>query len=469
MGKVHLFGFYFPLLFVALAVVEVCLITGSVILASTLRFDDNLTEVYYALGPVAYRAILFAIVMLLSLAAMGLYQTHLREGFAGQMVRVAVAVALGGVILALLYYVVPVLYIGRGVTALASLCAIVTIAGFRLAFFRLVDMESLKPRVLIFGAGEKATWVCRRLRNRNDRCGFRLIGFVDTGSPRLVSSNDFPVFKLDQPLHVYARRHWVDQIVVAVDDRRNSLPMQDLLRCRLGGIEVLDLPTFVERETGTVALELTDPSWLVFGQGFRRGIILAWLKRGLDIIVSAALLVAFSPVMLLTIIAIKLEDGLRAPIMYFQIRVGEQGRLFKLYKLRSMRVDAERESGACWARSNDDRVTRVGRVIRKLRIDELPQVVNVLRGDMSFVGPRPERPEFTLVLEQRIRYYRERCTVKPGITGWAQLRYPYGASDDDSREKLKYDLFYIKNHNMLFDVLILLQTVEVVFFGKGAR
>ncbi|MGH8283239.1 MAG: TIGR03013 family XrtA/PEP-CTERM system glycosyltransferase [Gammaproteobacteria bacterium] len=468
MGKVRLFGFYFPLLFLVLAAVEVCLIIGSVILAAAIRFNGELSSVFRALGPVDYRAIPIALVLVLSLAAMGLYQTHFREGFTGQVLRVLVASLLGWAILALLYYLIPTLYIGRGVAALAFIFSMLAICLFRPLFFSLVNLDSLKPRVLIFGAGEKATWIIRRLGTRADRRGFCLLGFVDVGGPRHVQG-DAPVITLNEPLCDYIHQHDVDQIVVAVDDRRNGLPMQDLLQCRLAGVEILELPTFFERETGAVALELTDPSWLIFGQGFRRGIILAWVKRGLDILIGAALLVIFSPLILLTALAIKLEDGMRTPVVYSQIRVGEKGRLFKLYKLRSMRVDAERESGACWARTRDDRVTRVGRVIRKLRIDELPQVLNVLRGDMSFVGPRPERPEFTRDLEQRIRYYRERSAVKPGVTGWAQLRYPYGASDDDSREKLKYDLFYIKNHNMLFDILILLQTVEVVIFGKGAR
>lgn len=280
---------------------------------------------------------------------------------------------------------------------------------------------------------------------------------------------DVSVFQVDKPLSEYARENYIDQIVVAVDDRRKSLPMQELLQCRMAGIEILELPTFFERETGAVALELTDPSWLVFGQGFKRGIVFNWIKRGLDIFISCVVLMALSPFLLMAAIAIKIEDGLRAPIIYSQTRVGERGRLFRLYKLRSMRVDAESVTGACWARTDDDRVTRVGKIIRKLRLDEVPQAYNVLRGDMSFVGPRPERPEFTQHLEQQIRYYRERSTVKPGVTGWAQLRYPYGASDRDSQEKLKYDLYYIKNHNMIFDILILLQTVEVVLFGKGAR
>ncbi|HVA54732.1 MAG TPA: TIGR03013 family XrtA/PEP-CTERM system glycosyltransferase [Gammaproteobacteria bacterium] len=468
MGKIRLFGFYLPLLFLVLAVVEVVLISGTTVLSAIIRFDGNLGEVNHALGLLGYRVVPLGIILVLSLAAMGLYQTHFREGYSGLLLRALIAFLLGWMVLALLYYVIPALYIGRGVAALAFIFSLLVIAIFRPIFFKLVKLDAMKPRVLIFGVGEKAAWVSQHMNIQGKHHDFYLIGFVNTGGPRYVTG-DTPILDLDVPLCEYIQHNNVDQIVVAVDDRRNGLPMQDLLNCRLAGVEVIELATFFERETGAVALELTDPSWMVFGQGFKRGVVLAGVKRLLDVLLSIILLMLFWPLLLLTAIAIKIEDGLAAPLLYSQTRVGEGSRQFKLYKLRSMRVDAERESGACWASPDDARVTRVGRIIRKLRIDELPQIINVLRGDMSFVGPRPERPEFTRNLELRIRYYRERSAVKPGVTGWAQLRYPYGASDKDSHEKLKYDLFYIKNHNTLFDLLILLQTVEVVIFGKGAR
>lgn len=468
MGNIRVFGFYFSPLFLILAALEICVISLATAAAAGVRFGGHWPVAQALLGPLDYRALFVGCVLVIAMAAMGLYRTHLREGAIGALLRLTVAVLLGGCILALAYYVIPSLYLGRGVTALAMCFSLIAVYILRLFYFRLVDMDSLKPRVLVYGAGERARWVLERVSERSNRTGFRLVGFIDNGAPRKIYG-DVLVLTLDEPLCDYIRRQRVDQIVVAVDDRRNSLPMADLLKCRLAGVEVLELPTFFERETGSVDLDLTDPSWLVFGDGFRRGFLVRWWKRTLDIIVSLLLMIPFGPVIALTVLVIKLEDGLKAPAFYSQIRVGEQGRHFKLYKLRSMRVDAEAATGACWARTADERVTRVGRVIRLLRFDELPQVYNVLRGDMSFVGPRPERPEFTQRLELQIRYYRERCAVKPGVTGWAQLRYPYGASERDAREKLKYDLFYIKNHNMLFDILILLQTAEVVLFGKGAR
>lgn len=468
MSKIRLFGLYFPLLLLLLAVGELWIIFESVVAATLIRFNFNLMEASAVLGPLYFRALFISVILSVSLAALGMYQTHSYEGFTGQILRACLALFLGWIWLALLYYVLPDLYVGRGISGLACIFSLAGVTLLRLGFFRLVDMERLKPIVLVYGAGQKALRLKDRLNRQGSRRGVRLLGFVDAGGPRAVFGN-MPVFQINEPVAEFARRNFVDEVVVAADERRHVLPMNDLLQCRMAGISVIDLPTFLERETGSVDLDITDPSWLVFGQGFKYGFTITWGKRVLDISLGLALLALVSPIMLVAVAAIKLEDGLRAPALYTQVRVGERGRLFTLFKIRSMRVDAESTSGACWATDRDNRITKVGRVIRKLRIDEAPQIFNVLRGDMSFVGPRPERPEFTQVLEKKIRYYRERAVVKPGLTGWAQLWYPYGASDSDAQEKLKYDFFYIKNHNTLLDLLILLLTVEVVLFGKGAR
>jgi sugar transferase (PEP-CTERM system associated) len=242
-----------------------------------------------------------------------------------------------------------------------------------------------------------------------------------------------------------------------------------LLECRLAGVEVTDLVSFLERETGKVRLDVLNPSWMIFAKGFSRHPWRQVTSRTFDIIAAALLLIVTSPVIVLTAAAILVEDGPRAPIFYRQRRVGKDGRQFNLLKFRSMRPDAESDGKARWAVSGDSRVTRVGALIRKIRIDELPQLLIVLGGAMSFVGPRPERPEFVAELSETIPYYRERHCVKPGITGWAQLCYPYGSSERDAREKLQYDLYYVKNHSLVFDLMILLQTVEVVLLGKGGR
>jgi len=253
-----------------------------------------------------------------------------------------------------------------------------------------------------------------------------------------------------------------------MDDRRRGFPMHEFLECRLAGIDIIELPSFLERETGKVRLDVLNPSWIIFGEGFRASQVERWLERGFDLVAGCVLLMLALPIMFATAIAIMIEDGWKAPVLYRQRRVGQHGHVFDVLKFRSMSVDAER-TGAAWAVKDDPRVTRVGALIRKTRIDELPQLGNVLRGEMSFVGPRPERPEFVEQLEERIPYYRERHSVKPGITGWAQLCYPYGSSERDALEKLQYDLYYVKNRSLLFDLAILVQTVEVVLWGKGAR
>jgi len=258
-----------------------------------------------------------------------------------------------------------------------------------------------------------------------------------------------------------------DLVLVALRDMRGAFPAEDLLECRLRGIRVEDWPSFYEKQTGKILVTDMRPSWLIFSDGFVKTRMTQALKRAVDVVLAAVGLLVALPVMGLVALAIKLES--RGPALFRQERVGQNGRIFVLNKFRSMRVDAERGSGAVWASAHDPRVTRVGRVIRKTRLDELPQLVNVLLGTMSFIGPRPERPEFVQLLQQRIPFYMERLAVKPGLSGWAQVRYPYGASVEDALEKLQYDLYYIKNLSPFLDLLILLSTVQVVLFGRGAR
>ncbi len=258
--------------------------------------------------------------------------------------------------------------------------------------------------------------------------------------------------------------------MVAVDERRNVLPMEELLECRIQGVEVTDLLTFLERETGRIKLDLVSPGWLTYAPGFfYRGALRKAAKRVMDVLAGLVLLVPAAPVMAAAALAVLLEPPFGGPVLYRQTRVGEGGRTFPLVKFRSMRVDAEREGEVRWAASGDPRVTRVGRFLRQYRIDELPQLFNVLRGEMSFVGPRPERPELDEDLLRQLPYYSERYRVKPGLTGWAQISYPYGASVQDAFQKLEYDLYYVKNFSFFLDLLILLQTTEVVVWGKGAR
>jgi sugar transferase (PEP-CTERM system associated) len=337
----------------------------------------------------------------------------------------------------------------------------------RLGFKHFVDDTPLKRRVLVYGTGRSAAAIAG-LRRRSDQRGFVVTGYVQPEEESLEVPEE-RVLAPGGDLLALCESLDVHEVIVAMDDRRRAFPIRELLECRLAGIDVTELLTFLERETGRVRIDVLNPSWLIFGEGFRRGSMRLFTSSAIDIIASLLILAVSLPLMLATAVAIKLEEGWRAPVFYLQERVGLGGRVFRLIKFRSMRIDAESAGEARWAEKDDPRVTRVGAVIRKLRVDELPQIINVLRGHMCFVGPRPERPEFVEELAVKIPYYMQRHCVKPGITGWAQLCYPYGSSEQDALEKLQYDLYYIKNNSLLFDLSILAQTVEVVFMAKGAR
>jgi sugar transferase (PEP-CTERM system associated) len=465
--RVRLLGQNLHLSFCALAAGETVLFFGLLIAAGFVRLGPDWTIIDRAQGPLWPRAIVFSLSLVASFLAFGLYSVRQRARSAGIAIRVVAAIVVGVLATSVVFYLIPDLWIGRGVLSLAALGAGVIVVTIRLVFYRFVDETQLKRRVIVYGAGRGASTIAD-LRRRSDQRGFLLLGFVPTTDVTTV----VPAEKLigaNAGLLALCVQNDVDEIVVALDDRRGRFPIADLLECRLSGIDVTELPTFLERETGRVRIDVVNPSWLIFGEGFNRGSLRLFNSHALGLAASLAILVLTLPVIVLTMLAIKLEDGLKAPVFYGQERVGLGGRTFKLLKFRSMQVDAESDGAARWAERNDPRVTRVGAVIRKLRIDELPQIVNVLYGDMNFVGPRPERPQFVAALAAKIPYYMQRHCVKPGITGWAQVCYPYGSSERDAIEKLQYDLYYIKNNGLLFDLSILMQTVEVVFMGKGAR
>jgi sugar transferase (PEP-CTERM system associated) len=467
--RIRLLGQYIHSSIAVLSVVEAAVFFAAVYAAVVARFGPNiqslnLPDFHGALWP---RALLFSVVMVMSFLAFGLYSLRQRARFAGMVLRVAVALVTGFAITAALFYLIPALWVGRGVVTLAAIGGMGGVAVSRFAFARIVDQSRFKRRVLVYGAGESAAAIAG-VRRRADRRGFEVVGFVRAhNGERSVMSERI----LDPADSLVSLCRWLDvlEVVVAMDDRRRGFPLAELLQCRLAGIEVTELVTFLERETGRVRLDLLNPSWMIFGQGFRRDTLRRVSSRTLDVAASLMVLVLALPVMLLSILAIKVEDGWGAPVLYRQRRVGLHGRVFHMLKFRSMRTDAEQDGRPQWAQRRDPRITRVGAIIRKARIDELPQALNVLRGQMSLVGPRPERPEFVAELAERIPYYAERHCVKPGITGWAQLCYPYGSSDRDALEKLQYDLYYVKNGSLLLDLAILLQTVEVVILGNGAH
>lgn len=411
--------------------------------------------------------VFFPVVFGLAASAMGLYNTRLREHLFGLSLRFLLA---GIVALAVIFLVLKSLPRSRLTIADTATALMLTVAAALVARYllgRLVSDGFLKTRVLVYGAGRQAQSIAN-LKRRSDRMGFTVVGYLPAGG-ETRSIPDAQVVDCGGDLFDYCERTGVDEIVVAMDDRRMAFPLRELLHCRVKGLEILELISFLERETGAVRLDLLNPSWIIFSTGFKRSWARELVGRMLDITASLLLIAVSWPVMLASAIAIKLEDGIRAPVLYRQRRVGLDGKVFSVFKFRSMKLDAEADGVARWATEEDERVTRVGGWLRRSRFDELPQLWNVLRGDMRFVGPRPERPEFVSSFAVNLPYYNERHSVPPGLTGWAQLCYPYGSSEQDAIEKLKYDLYYIKNRSFLFDLAILIQTVEVIVFGKGAR
>lgn len=465
MGTVRLFNHPIKIVYLLLILAEGALLVASAYLGVYLRFIADPAAIHDVVGPVGPKAAVFAAMAMLGLVSVGLYNRRLRDGITGILVRLALGLGLGAVALVVVFYVFPELRLGRGILGLVLPSAFTLLAITRILFLRLLSQQHIRRRVLVLGAGRRA-YPLSMLRRRSDLIGFTIAGYVPAVGDELMVQPHLLLHR-NGSLDELALQERIEQIVVAVDDRRQGLPMDELLRCRTRGVEVVDVLSFLEQETGQIKLDLLYPGWLTFSRGFQKGWWRSLAKRSFDVVVSLSMLLLTLPIMALTALIIIIESG--RPVLYRQQRVGEGGRVFSVYKFRSMRADAEKDGKARWAQVNDPRVTRVGAFIRKYRIDELPQIYNVLRGDMSFVGPRPERPEFVQGLQQKLPYYVERHQVKPGLTGWAQICYPYGASDTDAYEKLQYDLYYVKNHSLFLDLTILLQTAEVVLWGRGAR
>jgi sugar transferase (PEP-CTERM system associated) len=462
--SIRIFRHYVQLPVVLLVLLEAALAAFALEIATAIERPSGLAG---GLGNVPPAELaLFAGLATLAQAAMGLHNARLRAGPVGILLRLSLAALATLAVLLVMAFFLPAFEVPLPRYALAL--AIVAAANFvmRLAIARFLPAEWFKRRVLVYGAGWQAQSISG-LKRRTDRIGFEIVGYAKSEGDAIAVQGVLS-FEPGQLLP-FCERNEVDEIVVAMDDRRHAFPLHDLLECRLHGIDIIELLSFLERETGKVRLEVLHPSWMIFSEGFRKSLWRDVLGAALDLFASMVFLAVAWPFMLLTAIAIKVEDGWRAPVLYRQRRVGKAGVEFNVLKFRSMGVDAEHDGVARWAERRDSRITWVGRLIRNLRIDEFPQVFNILRGDMRFVGPRPERPEFVEELSQKIPYYRERHVVAPGLTGWAQLCYPYGSSEQDAAEKLQFDLYYIKNRSVLFDLAILVQTVEVVLFGKGAR
>jgi sugar transferase (PEP-CTERM system associated) len=438
---------------------ELLLIFGSVALAAALQNTPHLAASLWKIA-------LVTVVCQLCLYYNDFYDLTLVHSNRELVVRLLQAVGAASIVLAALYFLIPGLMIGNGTFVSALAVFVVAILAWRLAFNHLTGSLDLEERVLFVGTGETARKVARQILDQHD-FPYRVIGFIDDDASRIgerIVNPGIVGTPADIDRLVAERR--IRRIVVGLTDRRGKLPIQELLRAKMAGVRVEDATTTYERITGKILVDDLRPSWLIFSDGFRVSRVTRVMKRSIDLGLALVMAIASAPLMVLTALLVWLDDG--RPVLYRQERVGENGRMFVLSKFRSMRKDAELGGQPVWARDGDERVTRVGRFIRATRLDELPQLWNVVRGDMSFVGPRPERPFFVDELSKEIPFYQQRHAVKPGLTGWAQVKYRYGSSIEDAMEKLRYDLYYIKHLSVFFDLTIVFDTVKVVLFRKGA-
>jgi len=435
---------------------ETVLITGAILLAAQMHgsLDDAVSGVW--------RVILITALCELCFYYNDLYDLTVVHSPTELAVRILQGAGAVAIVLAVLTMLAPGILIGSGTFLTALGILLVAVPAWRLAFDGVTRDPHMAERVLILGTGPAARRVAELIASQHD-FPYRVVGFVDgPGAAGPEGDGASAASQLSDLLH----RQDVDRVVVSLSDRRGRMPIRELLQAKMSGVRVEDAATMYERLTGKILIDDIKPSWLIFSDGFRASRTTRAVKRVVDLAIAAVGIALASPLMVLTALAVRLESA--GPVLYRQERVGENGRIFTLCKFRSMRADAETGT-PIWATENDDRVTRIGRFIRITRLDELPQLWNVLRGDMSFVGPRPERPFFVEQLAAVIPFYMERHAAKPGVTGWAQVKYRYGSSVQDAMEKLRYDLYYIKHLSIVFDLTIVVDTVKVILLGKGAK
>ena len=459
---------YLYLPFLILGSLEFVFLFASLYIVQQIQFLLNVTPgSAVASGPLV--AFIYAFLLSCGSLAMGVYLAMMREGFLAMFFRILVAYCfLGALALTAVAFVWPSFNLGGTnlfwVVMVSTGMTLVT----RRVFSKLVDSDQLSRRVLVLGTGDSARQLQRDYERNRRSLSIRVVAYMGPADAEVA-----PRHCLAQPddLLRFCSENRISEIIVAQQERRHSdgarFPMNELIGCKLKGIEVTNAVAFYERELKQIKLDILQPSWIVFSDGFHVSRARDLAKRFFDLGISLLLAGVLLPVVAIAALLVFLETG--RPILYSQVRVGKDGRLFNIYKLRSMRQDAERGGRAVWAKANDSRVTKVGAFIRNTRLDEIPQLWNVLKGEMSFVGPRPERPEFVDQLNSEIPFYVHRHAVKPGLMGWAQLNYPYGASVEDAKGKLEYDLYYTKNQSVIMDLLIMIQTVEVVLLGKGVH
>ena len=452
---------------ILLILAEAGLVFGAIIAAVYLRLGVEDAKIELVAKDGYLKAAVASFFCLASFYLFDLYDFLVMHDRRELVLRLVQALGLAWIALAFSFYTFPGLMLGRGISLISLPLALTLMVLWRVSIHWFLGHPDFGERILIVGSGNLAVELAREVLDRPD-AGYRIVGFVGTDADLLGKSLINPrVIGLTDDLDQIVTREGIDRIVVAMGERRGQLPTNKLLQLSLAGqVNIEEGASFYERLTSRVSLNMLRPSWLIFtGRGRQRKIaelsrnVVHWLVALIGAILSL-------PIVIVTAILIKLES--RGPIFYKQERVGKNGRTFMLTKFRSMRVDAEKE-GPVWASKGDTRTTRVGRVIRKARIDEIPQFWNILKGEMSFVGPRPERPHFVAQLAQEIPFYEQRHLIAPGLTGWAQIKYPYGASTEDARQKLQYDLFYIKNQGLMLDAIILFETIKIILFGRGAQ
>ncbi len=466
---IRLFNVYYPIRTLVLLIGEALIVWTSFLLGAWIILREDCYLVLYVEGGFLNILVLTALVLLCS-HCFDLYDTarlNTKGELYFRLLLVPGVVAFG---LAIVSYIRPSLLLGAlhpehtpyrsGSSAVGLLILTFALFGWRLGFAWLVQLPILVERVYVLGTGERAQRLVQGLR-QNPEIGVEIASW--TGKMEGAVTRESVAAHLMDVVHKQKVRH----VIVAMPDRRGTIPMRELLNLRMQGIKIEEATTWLEKISGKIEVESLYPSWLVFGEGFRRNIVVKVIRRAISVIISLIGLIVALPFLPFIILAIRLDS--KGPIFYTQTRVGKGGRLFKVVKFRTMRQDAEAVSGPRWAGDHDPRVTRVGKYLRASRLDEIPQLWCVLKGEMAFVGPRPERPEFIEMLSKEIPYYGVRHMVRPGLTGWAQVKYKYGSTVEDAREKLQYDLFYIKNASIGLDLLIMFLTVKIVLLGRGAQ
>jgi len=458
----YIFKKYYPLRNVVFFVGEGALIF--VAISSVYLFIKGPDEYLIDLLLYTTRALLVTLIFQVSLYYFDLYDLSISTTFSDTATRIAQAFGVGCIILAIIYYLVPLIIISTEIFWTGYIAICISIALWRFFYSIVLDRRMFTQPILLIGAGKLAEKIAEEIESKRDS-GYKIVAYLARNNPT-CDHGGIPCYNNEKILPELINKHKVEKIVVALGDRRGKTPIKELMICKLAGLPIVKGDHFFEELTGKVMVEKINPEAIIFSEGFKKNHLITLLKRLVDVVASAVGLIISFPCICLCAIAIKFDSP--GPVFYFQERVGEKRKTYSLIKFRSMTVNAEKD-GPVWAGTDDNRVTRVGSFIRKVRIDEIPQMWNVLKGQMSFVGPRPERPVFVDQLEKIIPYYSLRHNVKPGITGWAQISYPYGASAEDALRKLEYDLYYIKNMSLRMDLWIIFQTIKTVLFQKGAR